>query len=225
MTSPVTIPSPSGSLEGLLEIPPAYTGEWASVICHPHPLYGGTMRHKVPARMAAALRACGAATLRFNFRGVGRSSGIHDNGRGEEDDVRAAWTFIREKTAATRLVLGGFSFGAWVALKASAGLPDLRYLLAVGCPADLYDCSFVVDIRVPLLLVQGREDQFGDEAAVAALARLNSRHVSTAIIDGADHTFTRKLTPLTSAVIRHFQPRLAPSSRVDSETPRPTGEE
>jgi alpha/beta superfamily hydrolase len=222
MISAVNIPSPAGSLEGLLEIPAAYDGEWAAVICHPHPLYGGTMRHKVPDRMAAALRTCGAAVLRFNFRGVGRSTGEHDGGAGEEEDLGAAWTFIRQRTNATRLILGGFSFGAWVALKTAERLSGLQYLLAAGCPVELYDFSFIRRIRIPLLLVQGDRDDYGCPAGMRTLVRLADGRASLVIIEGADHTFTRRLTRLTRAIVEYFRPRLESWAPQDGAASRQT---
>jgi len=210
--SRLRLPSPAGFLEGCLEYPPAYDGRWAALLCHPHPLFGGTMRHKVVVRMSAALRECGAATLRFNFRGVGESPGRHDHGAGEALDIAAAWSFLQRQTDAADLILGGFSFGAWLALIVARGMPDLRHLLAVGLPLDKYDFSFWAPPHPPLLLVQGSRDEFGGRPGVAAFARRSGDRTTVHVIDGADHTFTRRLTPLRQAIVHHYGPHLAPST-------------
>ncbi|MBN2433216.1 MAG: alpha/beta hydrolase [Acidobacteria bacterium] len=218
---PLRIPSPAGFLEGCLEYPPAYTGRWAALLCHPHPMYGGNMQHKVVVRMADALRECGAATLRFNFRGVGRSTGQHAHGAGEELDIAATWAFLRREAPAAQLILGGFSFGAWLALKVACSLPDLRYLLAVGLPIDRYDLSFWPTDHPPLLLIQGSRDEFGNRSVIMEFARSAGDRITAAIIEDADHSFTGRLTPMMRSIGRHFQPLLSPSAiqKPDASTP------
>jgi alpha/beta superfamily hydrolase len=148
----LTIPGPAGAIEALLEVPAAFSGGAAAVLCHPHPLYGGTMRNKVVARMAQALLDCGLAALRFNFRGVEASAGSHDSGKGEVADACAAVAYLARTLAPRRLLLGGFSFGAWVAavLEPRETEPELIGLL-VGTPADMYDYAFLAGLRCPSL--------------------------------------------------------------------------
>ena len=126
------IPAPHGLLEGLLRLPDgmaasASDGEarpaHAAVVCHPHPQFGGTMHNKVVFRLAAALVEHGIPALRFNFRGVGRSTGSYDEGRGEADDVRAALAALAARYPGVPLLLAGFSFGAWVGLPVGCADP------------------------------------------------------------------------------------------------------
>src|SRR5690242_2557571 len=109
------LPAPHGRLEGMLwDVPRAFA---AAVVCHPHPQQGGTMHAHVPYRIARALRDAGAITLRFNFRGVGRSTGSYADGQGELEDVRAALDFLQARSPGLPLWVAGFSFGAWVGLR------------------------------------------------------------------------------------------------------------
>ena len=113
---------PAGRLECMLKLPaPGAEGSGAAVICHPHPLFGGTLHNKVVHAAAEALVAAGLPTLRFNFRGVGGSGGAHDNGRGEQGDLQAVLDHVEARFPGRPLVLAGYSFGAYVALR-------------VGCP-------------------------------------------------------------------------------------------
>lgn len=202
---PVRIPSPVGPLEGLLEIVPSPAAPVGAVICHPHPLRGGTMYNKVTDRMALALRTCGVTTLRFNFRGVGDSSGRYDDGHGEEEDVHAALTFLLGHLQFEHLILAGFSFGAWVSLKVGAIRDDLHAQLAVGVPTELYHFDGETAIRHPVLFIQGEHDEFGSPASVDTLSRRVAPGSDTAVIAGANHLFTGKLRPLVNTIVGRFQ--------------------
>src|SRR4029078_10610541 len=131
----VEIPAPHGFLEGLLRMPdslpaPGAAPQMSTVMCHPHPVYGGTMHTKAVFRIAQALVDLGFPTLRFNFRGVGRSTSSYDHGRGERDDVRAALDYLASLFQDVPLALGGFSFGSWVALP--LGCSDARVVQLIG---------------------------------------------------------------------------------------------
>src|SRR6266542_4033721 len=134
----------------------------AAVVCHAHPLQGGVMHFKVVFRAAKALQAENVAALRFNFRGVGRSEGRHDEGRGELDDVRAALDELARRFPGLPLLAGGFSFGSVMALRAGCADPRVRALFALGFPMTMVrDPSFLQACTRPRLFVQGENDAFG----------------------------------------------------------------
>ncbi|MBI3185292.1 MAG: alpha/beta hydrolase [Myxococcales bacterium] len=168
----VDLPAPHGRLEGLLwkvESPRA-----AAVVCHPHPLYGGTMHNHVTYRLAQALRQAGVSALRFNFRGVGRSSGVHDHGMGEVDDAASALEWLSREVPGVPLFAAGFSFGARVALELALREARIERLLAAGLAVDLFDFGFLRRLDKPVAFIQGDRDEYGAlpkvEALVASLA-------------------------------------------------------
>ncbi|HEY9230980.1 MAG TPA: alpha/beta fold hydrolase, partial [Blastocatellia bacterium] len=134
---------PAGRIEAILREaePPVRR---AVIVCHPHPLFGGTMHNKVVFRIARAFQEAGFAVLRFNFRGTGRSHGEHDEGRGEQDDLRAAIAFIEQKYEGAELWLAGFSFGAAVMLRVACDEARVRALIAAGAPVSKYDFSQLI---------------------------------------------------------------------------------
>jgi uncharacterized protein len=194
------IAGPAGRLECILmrpDAPPVAAG----VVCHAHPRHGGVMHFKVVFRAARALQHAGVAALRFNFRGVGRSEGVHDDGRGEQDDVRAALDEAARRFPGLPLVLGGFSFGSSMALR--VGCPDLRVraLFALGFPLSMVpDTSFLAGCRTPRLFVQGEHDEFGSGTAIAALVARLPEPRTLVIVPGSDHFFAGHLDRLQEAV-------------------------
>jgi uncharacterized protein len=196
------IAGPAGRLEALLmhpDEPPVA----AAVVCHADPRQGGMMHFKVVFRAAKALQHHGLAALRFNFRGVGRSEGRHDDGRGEQDDVRTALDEMERRHPGLPLVLGGFSFGSVMALRVGAPDRRVRALFALGLPVSrLPDPSLADAIRVPRLFVQGERDRFGSGADIEALAsRLpEPGRLAVVVIEDADHFFTGHLDALQAAV-------------------------
>jgi uncharacterized protein len=191
----VSFPGPAGALEGLWKegSPPA---RGSAVVGHPHPRHGGTLHNKVVFRIGRALSAAGYGTLRFNFRGVGRSSGRFDEGRGEVDDYRAALDEA-EKLAGTPMIGAGFSFGAAVALKAIAGDPRVRAFVGVGVPLAAESGRDASPPRVPALFVTGEKDAFGPPAMLETFAPRSARVV---VVPGADHFLDGKLPALERAV-------------------------
>jgi uncharacterized protein len=191
---------PAGRLEAILMTPdgPAVA---AGVVCHAHPLHGGMMHFKVVFRAAKALQQNGVAVLRFNFRGVGRSEGSHDEGRGEQDDVRAALAEMRRRFPSLPLVLGGFSFGSTMALRVGCGAAGVSALFALGLPLLMMpDRAFLESCRLPRLFVQGEHDQFGGAGPIRELVERLPEPRTLVIVAGADHFFGDHLDELQHSV-------------------------
>lgn len=189
------IPVAHGRLEAILKESREQPARGVALVLHPHPLGGGTMHNKVVFRAAAALNDSGLTTLRINFRGVGKSSGSHDEGRGELEDVGAGLDYLETNYAGLPITLCGFSFGARVGLE--VGIEDTRVLnlVSIGTPLNKYDFSFLEACRKPILFVHGEEDEFGAVKEVEQLARRlqQQTQVDLRIIPGADHFFTGHL--------------------------------
>lgn len=200
---------PAGPLEATLWTPFAVAHPpLAAVVCHPHPLFGGTMHNKVVYNTTKTLDALGIPVLRFNFRGAGHSAGEHDRGRGEQNDVRAALGFLKHEFPGVPLLLAGFSFGAWVGLR--VGCEDLRisHLIGLGIPVDSTDFSFLSQCHKPKLFVQGGNDEHGAIEKVRTLVASLPGENQLVVIEGADHFFAGKLDRLTAAVSNWFADRV-----------------
>lgn len=206
----VEIPAPHGMLEGLLRMPDSQptagaTPPMAAVVCHPHPLYGGTMHTKAVFRITQALVDLGIPTLRFNFRGVGRSTGSYDHGRGEREDVRAALDYLAGVFPDVPLALGGFSFGSWVALP--LGCADARVVQLIGAGVPL--ASLPVDTLAACakykLIVQGERDQYGPKDELVRWFASVADPKDLRIVEDADHFFTGRQAELVQAVTSYFQ--------------------
>lgn len=203
------IPSPHGRLEAILKGPRGPI-RGVALVLHPHPLFGGTMHNKVVFRAATALNDAGLLTLRINFRGVGQSTGEHDEGRGEREDVRAGLGYLAENYPGQEITLCGFSFGARVGLE--VGFVDERVarLISIGTPVDKYDFSFLEQCRKPILFVQGDRDEFGDVERLRDLVAKIKAPVELQIIKGAGHFFEDQLDELKAAItgwaLRNSQP-------------------
>lgn len=186
------------SLEARLAMPSTPTAGVA--LCHPHPLYGGDMDNPVVVRAAEVCREAGLATLRFNFRGVGKSGGIHDQGESEQEDVQGALALLGKALGpATPLGVIGYSFGAWVGSRVACAHDRVAGLVAIAPPLSFYDFGFLTECPKTLLLLAGSRDPYCPraefEALAAALPRAEAR-----LIEGADHFFFGKLYPLGEAV-------------------------
>jgi hypothetical protein len=196
------IPAPQGRLESILKEPPAGPARGVALVLHPHPLGGGTMHNKVVFRAASALNEAGLISLRINFRGVGQSTGQHDEGRGELEDVRAGLAYLKERYPNFNLTVCGFSFGARVGLE--VGISDERVvnLISIGSPVDKYDFIFLEACRKPILFVHGDRDEFGEVAKLRALVAKIEEHtqVQLSVIKGADHFFEGHLDELKQVI-------------------------
>ena len=197
------IPVEHGQLEAILKEPRQGPPLAAALVLHPHPLGGGTMHNKVVFRAAAALNEAGITTLRINFRGVGQSTGEHDEGRGEQDDVRAGIAYLATHYPQLKLIVCGFSFGARVGLDVAINDDRVDYLIGIGTPLDKYDFTFLESCRKPLLLVHGEHDEFGDVDQLRQLAAELEKHtnVQLVVIPGAAHFFENRLDELKRAII------------------------
>lgn len=211
------IPGPAGRLEGLLERDPQAGPVCVGVVvCHPHPRYGGTMRNKVVHRMARAARRAGAAVVRFNFRGVGQSAGEFDEGIGEQDDFRAALTFLGERYPGLPLVAAGFSFGARVSLQASCSDPRVERVIAAGLPAGHGDWNFLARCMRPKHFLHSRRDQYGSQDQMEAVFRLAAEPKDLTWIEAQDHFFEGGLDQLEEAVLEILANRVSSRTAVTS---------
>jgi uncharacterized protein len=201
----VVIAGSAGPLEALLEWVPQIQPRMAVLVCHPHPLFGGTMHTKIVFRAAKAAISVGAPALRFNFRGVGQSAGTFDEGVGERDDVRAALDFLSARFPNLPVVLMGFSFGSWVGLAVGAADPRVRALVGLGLPVGSTDMSFLAGVTKPKLIVQGTEDVYGPRRRLEEFYAGLSEPKSLVWIEGADHFFTGKLREAQAAVVSFLQ--------------------
>lgn len=200
----LTLEGPAGRLEALLELPEGARSDLAGLVCHPHPLYGGTLHNKVVHHTSRALQELGLPVLRFNFRGAGLSEGTHDEGRGEAEDVRAGLRYLREQFPQADVVLAGFSFGAWVGLRVACSEPRVRALVGVGVGANLSRHDFLAACKQPKLFVQGTRDQYGSPENVQALFEQAAPPKHIVWIENADHFFGGHLEELRRAIVEHF---------------------
>lgn len=194
---------PAGRLEAILWTPSApalYRPPLAALVCHPHPLFGGTMHNKVVYQAAKSLDAVGLPVLRFNFRGVGLSAGEHNRGVGEQGDVRAALDFLAKQFPGVPLLLAGFSFGAWVGLRVGCEEPRVSHLIGLGVPVNSSDFSFLSQCKKPKLFVHGSQDQYGEIAKVKKLVASLPAENHLVVVEGVDHFFAGKLNQLDAAI-------------------------
>jgi alpha/beta superfamily hydrolase len=193
----LSIPCAHGHLEAILKEPAVPVA--AAVLCHPHPLGGGTMNNNVVYRAAKALEDAGVAVLRFNFRGVGASTGRHDGGAGEEEDALAALDVLAQRHPTLPLWLAGFSFGARVGLTVGAHDARVRKLLGIGLALSMFDYSFLDACDKPKALIQAEHDEYGARAAVEAAVAKMAEPKRLWVVDGATHLFPQHLAPLEAA--------------------------
>jgi len=199
---------PGGRLEALLNAGAA-NATHAALVCHPHPLFGGTLHNKVVFHTMKALNSFGFPVLRFNFRGTGLSQGEHDHGIGELDDVRAALDWL-DREYHLPLLFAGFSFGAAVGLRAACADERVRAVVGAGVPvapvaADteeprVYTFDFLEQCQKPKLFVSGARDQFGPRTKLEALVASIPEPKKLVVIEGADHFFEGRLKELREAI-------------------------
>ena len=194
---------PHGRLEAILKPPRDESIRGVALVLHPHPLGGGTMHNKVVFRAAAALNEAGLVTLRFNFRGVGQSTGTHDEGYGERDDVRGGLDYLAENYPGQEITLCGFSFGARVGLEVGIDDDRVTRLISIGTPIDKYDFGFLTACRKSILFVHGEHDEFGRLDLLRKLIARIEAPKKLAVIKAAGHFFDDQLDEL-KRVIREW---------------------
>ena len=193
---------PAGKLEALLEEPEDQAPNKAALVCHPHPLHGGTMHNKVVYRIARGMRRSGAVVLRFNYRGVNRSEGKYDNGVGELEDARAALQVLRSRYPELPFSLAGFSFGSRIILKLGCEIVGPSPLLAVGFPAGYPDSAELGRCPVPRVFIQSTHDEFCPVAAMESYFATLDGPKELVWIEARDHFFTGALDGFEEAVFR-----------------------
>jgi uncharacterized protein len=192
---------PAGRLEAIFWTPASRTRPaLAALVCHPHPLFGGTMHNKVVYQAAKSLDALGLPVLRFNFRGAGMSEGKHDQGRGEQGDVRVALDYLAAEFPGVPLLFAGFSFGCWVGLQVGCRDERVTELIALGTPVNSTDFSFLRSCAKPKLFAHGANDKFGDVKKVQALVNSLPGENRLIIVEHADHFFVGKLDQVNRAI-------------------------
>ena len=199
---------PAGRLEALLNAG-AENAMHSAVVCHPHPLFGGTLHNKVVFHTMKALNSFGFPVLRFNFRGTGLSHGEHDHGIGEVEDVRTALDWL-DREYHLPIVFAGFSFGSAVGLRAACADDRVHAVIGVGTPVSpvaadseeprVYTFDFLDNCRKPKLFVSGARDQFGPRAKLEIMVSSIPEPKKLVIIEGADHFFAGRLKELREAI-------------------------
>jgi alpha/beta superfamily hydrolase len=194
---------PAGRLEALLNTgTPEATH--AALVCHPHPVFGGTLHNKVVFHAMKALNGFGFPVLRFNFRGAGLSEGLHDHGNGEAEDVRAALDWL-EREYTLPIIFAGFSFGAAVGLRVACPDDRVKALIGLGTPIAPvddrnYEFTFLQSCAKPKLFVSGTRDQFGPKAKLQAMVDALPEPKRLVLIDSADHFFEGRLRELRESI-------------------------
>jgi alpha/beta superfamily hydrolase len=203
----LSLSGPAGALEAIVEAAEDNPRPLVAIVCHPLPTEGGTMHNKVVTMTARALRESGAATVRFNYRGVGQSEGEFDHGRGEADDLRAVAAWVRAARPDAHLWLAGFSFGAYVSLKLADELKP-GMLISIAPPAGRWDFADIVPPDCPWLVIQGEADEIVDPDAVYAWLDSLKQPPDLVRMPDTSHFFHRRLIDLRGAIKNGIKPYL-----------------
>jgi alpha/beta superfamily hydrolase len=205
----LSLAGPAGSLEGMLEEPDGHPPRLAAVVCHPHPLYGGTMHNKVVYRIARGLRRAGCVVLRFNFRGVGQSAGEHGYMAGEIEDARAALEYLRGRYPELPFALAGFSFGSRAIMQLGCEmccemgceLGGAQFLLAAGFATRMGPVEFLAECAVPKIFIHSTHDEFGPRPDFERMYLQVAEPKRLIWIEAADHFFAGALEELEERVM------------------------
>jgi alpha/beta superfamily hydrolase len=202
----INIPTPQGHLEGILKPEePGATPTFAGLVCHPHPLGGGTMHNKVVFKVAQTLHSMNIPALRFNFRGVGHSTGIYDEGRGEMDDVRYALEFLSHRYPGLPVILAGFSFGSYVGMRVAAIDDRVRAMIGLSVPARMFEGETLQGSHKPKLLIHGTEDEIAPYVLTEKWFEEVPAPKSLVAVQGADHFFQGHLDEVEAIIVGFVQ--------------------
>ncbi|MDQ3323442.1 MAG: dienelactone hydrolase family protein [Acidobacteriota bacterium] len=195
------IPASHGKLEAILK-EPTVAPNGVALVCHPHPLGQGTMHNKVVYRAAAGLLEAGLVTLRFNFRSVGASTGAHDDGDGERQDVKDALDYLTKNYPNQEITLAGFSFGSRVGTEVALDDERTVRLISIGTPVNKYDFSYLKKLRKPILFVHGDADEFGKVENLKSLVAEVAENTDTKLVvfQNCGHFFDKHLNELKDAI-------------------------
>jgi len=202
----LSLNGPQGLLQATLAIP-VEISDSVAVVCHPHPLYGGSMDNKVVHYTARALLDVGVPVLRFNFRGVGESAGSFDEAVGEVEDCMAAVDWLLQNFPGHQLILAGFSFGSYIALRAAQNL-KLGQLILIAPPVDRYEFSKLQNPTCPWMVIQGDEDEVVAREDVACWIETTDPEPDFLVMEQADHFFHRRLMDLRGLLKNGVRPNL-----------------
>ncbi len=206
------LPGPTGVLEVMSACPdPSKEAPATVVICHPHPLQGGTMHNKVVHTLARSFGELGLRSVRFNFRGIGASQGSFDRGEGETDDVLAVLAWARAQRPRDEIWLAGFSFGGYVAAQAAHRFDDVRQLVTVAPAVHLYDFESMTLPPVPWLVIQGDADEVVSVEAVRKWVAQRQPSPDLVVLAGVDHFFHGRLHDLRAVVQERLAARVPPA--------------
>lgn len=200
LTEPLVIEGPLGALQAIVDTPVDADESHVAVVCHPHPVYGGTMTNKVVHMLAKSFNERGAPAVRFNYRGVGASAGSYDEGNGETDDTLAVLDWAARRWPGAQLWLGGFSFGGAIAIRAAVAR-DVRRLVTVAPAIQRVSVESSRLPRCPWLLVQGDRDELVDAAEIQRWVASLTAPPAVALLPGVDHFFHSRLNELRAVVL------------------------
>lgn len=198
----INIPTPQGHLEGILK--PEEEGtrpHYVGVVCHPHPLYGGTMYNKVVFRVVQSLQSLNIPALRFNFRGIGRSTGTYDEGRGEMDDVRYALEFLSRRYPGIPAIIAGFSFGSYVGMRVAATDDRAQAMIGLGVLARSLNGDTLQGCHKPKLIIHGTNDEVAPYDLAIQWFEQVPAPKSLVTVEGAGHFFQGRLDEVETIIL------------------------
>lgn len=206
--SKIFLSGPAGKIEALGTTPTKDARNILALICHPHPLFGGTMHNKVVYTLAKALKDLGVRTLRFNFRGVEKSEGSYAEGNGETEDLIAVLAWARHVRPQDALWLAGFSFGGYVATRVASTHPDVKQLITIAPGVESFDFTQFKTPHCPWLVIQGEKDEIVSPVAVYQMVEQQTPPPHLVRIPNAGHFFHGQLGELRQSLISNLQDRV-----------------
>jgi alpha/beta superfamily hydrolase len=198
------IPGPAGQLQTIEHIPENRQHLITAILCHPHPLFGGTMENKVISALTRACDVLGVAYVKFNYRGVGESEGVYGEMEGEVQDCRAIIDWVHSRRPEDKLWLMGFSFGSYIAARNVSASPQITQLVTIAPSVEHANFEALPPMPCPWLIIQGEEDEVVPPAAVFAYAEHRAEHPTLVKMPGTSHFFHRKLVELKIILVAHL---------------------